>query len=332
MKWFYKKNRVPVIIGAFTMVLILGVSMTVLAGSHSYQSRAQLEKAAELKAQGYSPEEAGRIAESIVEFGYSEADAIAEAEQYFHGSSSTASTPNTSTTPSTPVTPACTHEWVVTDSTDATCIAEGSITYTCSKCGKTKTEAVAKNEHSYELTAQTEATCKDRATETYTCSVCGDTYTLEGEIGEHIYTRSDESVEATCEEAGTTVYVCSVCGDTYSEEVPVLGHEFSKTKVVTQEPTCTEEGKKAYVCSRCGLTKEEETVPATGHTTVYQTLESPTLLHKGRAVDYCTTCKQNITEYELPRIMPVWLPFVAVGGIAAVVIVLVVMVKRGKRK
>lgn len=325
MKWFYKKNRVPMIIGVLTMVLILGVSMTVWAGSASYKSRAEVEKIEELINRGYPGQIASYAAKRIVDEGYSESDAIAAAEKYYSGTSST-------TTPNTPATPTCSHEWVVTDSVDATCIAEGSITYTCSKCGKTKIEAVAKNEHSYELTAQTEATCKDKATETYSCSVCGDTYTLDGEIGEHIYTRSDESVESTCEDAGTTVYVCSVCGDTYSEEVPALGHEFSKTKVVTQEPTCTEEGKKAYVCSRCGITKEEETVPATGHSTVYQTLESPTLLHQGRAVDYCTTCKQNITEYELPRTMPAWLPFVAVVGIAAVVIVLVVVVKRGKKK
>ena len=328
MKWFYKKNRVPMIIGIVLAVFLLGYSMTVWAGSASYRSRAEMEKVEELINRGYSGQIASYAARRIVEEGYSETDAISAAEKYYSGSSSTTSTPST---PATPAPPACSHEWVVTDSVDATCIVEGSITYTCSKCGKTKTDAVAKTEHSYELTAQTEATCKDKATETYTCSVCGDIYTLEGELGNHIYTRSAESVEATCEEAGTTVYICSICGDTYSEEVPALGHDFSQTKEVIKAPTCTEEGVKAYICKRCGVTNEEEPIPATGHTTVYNTLESPTFLHKGRAVDYCTTCKQNITEYVLPMTMPVWFPFVAVGGVAVLSIAIVVVVKRRKK-
>lgn len=65
----------------------------------------------------------------------------------------------------------CEHEWdegVVT--TPATCEAEGVKTYTCGKCGETKTEAIPALGHDWgEWEVTTEATCDEAGVETRVC-------------------------------------------------------------------------------------------------------------------------------------------------------------------
>lgn len=58
----------------------------------------------------------------------------------------------------------------------ATCAAEGVKTYTCTKCGNTKTEAIAKTAHSYVETVVAPSYSAGGYTQ-YTCSVCGYSYT-----------------------------------------------------------------------------------------------------------------------------------------------------------
>ncbi|MDE6435183.1 MAG: leucine-rich repeat domain-containing protein, partial [Lachnospiraceae bacterium] len=56
----------------------------------------------------------------------------------------------------------------------STCTNSGTITYTCTICGETKTETIAKTAHTYK-TATTKATTKKNGTVTKKCSVCGTT-------------------------------------------------------------------------------------------------------------------------------------------------------------
>lgn len=79
-----------------------------------------------------------------------------------------------------PAAPAHVHTWdegKVT--TPATCKDEGVKTYTCTVCGETKTEAIAKlNEHTWDAGKVTkEATTEAEGEKTYTCTVCGATKT-----------------------------------------------------------------------------------------------------------------------------------------------------------
>lgn len=79
-----------------------------------------------------------------------------------------------------PAAPAHEHTWdegKVT--TPATCKDEGVKTYTCTGCGETKTEAIAKlNEHTWDAGKVTkEATTEAEGEKTYTCTVCGATKT-----------------------------------------------------------------------------------------------------------------------------------------------------------
>lgn len=61
---------------------------------------------------------------------------------------------------------------------NATCSAEGNISYTCSDCGYIKNESVAKLPHSYFATV-VNPSCTSQGYTTYRCSACGDTYTAD---------------------------------------------------------------------------------------------------------------------------------------------------------
>lgn len=83
----------------------------------------------------------------------------------------------------------CTHQWVETSRTDATCILAGSVEYICSKCEKTKIETLAKLGHSWEV-KQSVQTSYDENGEIltqgftiYRCSVCGEEYKTENGTG-----------------------------------------------------------------------------------------------------------------------------------------------------
>ena len=88
------------------------------------------------------------------------------------------------------------HNYEVTEKIDATCLEEGTLTYTCSICGDTYTETIEAMGHNYEVTEEIESTCSEEGTITYTCSNCGDTYT--------------ETIEATGHSYSNNV--CSICG------------------------------------------------------------------------------------------------------------------------
>ncbi|MEA4965617.1 MAG: L,D-transpeptidase family protein [Oscillospiraceae bacterium] len=91
------------------------------------------------------------------------------------------------------------HTWgggVVT--TPATCTADGVMTYTCSVCGETKTEAIPATGHSWDSGVVTTApTCVTPGVMTYTCNVCGETRT--------------ETIPATGQHNFVNG-VCTICG------------------------------------------------------------------------------------------------------------------------
>ena len=224
----------------------------------------------------------------------------------------------------------CSHDWVVTDSVEADCQKEGSISYACSKCGKTRTEVVARTDHSYVLVSETEGDCRNRATQEFKCEVCGEIYSEEGEFGDHTYELTEDSKDATCTEDGVLTYVCAVCGDTYTEEKTATGHAFSTTKKTVVKATCTEDGYKAYVCENCGEEKEKETIPATGHEYEVVTETEPTLFKAGERNLICKNCKEILSE-TIPAKVPVWIPVAVILVLVAVAVTVVVFVKK-KRK
>ena len=109
----------------------------------------------------------------------------------------------------------CAHANTVTETVEATCTADGSVTVTCSDCGHVISEEVLPAGHRYE-TVVTEPTCTDVGFTTYTCTVCGESHTADetaalGHRYEHIH------VAPTCGGPGYDQYICTACGYTYAD-------------------------------------------------------------------------------------------------------------------
>ena len=142
---------------------------------------------------------------------------------------------------------------------EADCKETGVMTYTCHKCGATKTEDIPRTEHTWDEGEVTTApTCTKPGVRTYTCSVCKATRTEVIKATGHLHTEIRNKKDASCTENGYT-------GDTYckdceellkkGETVDVLGHQWKETKRV--EPSYTEDGQIIYTCNRCGEQKAE---------------------------------------------------------------------------
>lgn len=125
--------------------------------------------------------------------------------------------------------PVHTHSWdsgIVTQA--ATCTAEGVKTYTCTSCGSTKTESIAKTDHNYAWK-----------------------WHLEDDLG-------------NCNYRERTVDMCSVCGyilNTYTDDIMVI-HAWSQT--IEGGPICTTAITRTDTCSRCGLVESRSEEPI-GH-------------------------------------------------------------------
>ena len=177
------------------------------------------------------------------------------------------------------------HDHQLTAAKEPTCTAEGSKTYTCSRCSDSYSETIAKLDHDYaaatctapktckacgktegsalghdhQLTATKEPTCTAEGSKTYTCSRCSDSYS------ETIAKLDHDYAAATC----TSPKTCKACGKT---EGSALGHDHKVT--ASKEPTCTAEGSKTYTCSRCS-DSYSETVAKVDHNFAAATCTAP---------------------------------------------------------
>lgn len=157
-----------------------------------------------------------------------------------------------------------THAWDTGKvTTPPKCEEKGVKTYTCTKCGATKTEAVEATGHQHtEIKNAKEAACE-------TAGYTGDTYCAdcnkklkEGkEIAAtgHQNTEVRGAKEATCKETGYTgdTY-CLKCGKQISTgiEIPAKAHSWGTGKI-TKPASYTKTGIKTYTCKICGTKRTE---------------------------------------------------------------------------
>lgn len=139
----------------------------------------------------------------------------------------------------------CSHSYISETTKKATCKEAGLKTYTCSKCGDSHTEDIAKSTiHSYTSKVVQKATCKEAGVIIYTCSVCGNSLTEDiAKLTTHSYT-SEVIKEATCTETGIKTYTCEVCGDSYTKDIGKNNNH------IWQEATCTS----PKMCTACNTT------------------------------------------------------------------------------
>ncbi len=170
--------------------------------------------------------------------------------------------------------------------TEATCSANGEMTFTCGNDkSHTKTEVIPAKGHTDEdqdyicdvcgeklCTEHQEQTIPGFAASCETtgltdgkkCSVCGEILTAQTVIpaSGHDYGAGTVTTEPTCTETGVKTFTCKHDkSHTYTEEIPAAGHSY--TAVVT-EPTCSEGGYTTHTCA-CGDSYKDTYTEATGH-------------------------------------------------------------------
>ena len=184
-----------------------------------------------------------------------------------------------------------THDYVVEITKEATCIENGSQTFTC-ECGDSYTEDIVALGHDY--TSKTiEATKESHGYTEHICTRCGDVY-QDGHVDKltdgnssHTHKYTATTKEATCTENGEKIYTCE-CGESYTEKTKTKGHSFTEEKITA---TCVERGYTLHTCKTCGYNYKDTYVNALGHTFGAWT-SNDNNTHKAT----CSRCKETKTE------------------------------------
>ena len=121
-----------------------------------------------------------------------------------------------------------------------------------------------------------EPTETETGVKTFTCTRCGETRTETMPVIPHVHSYKDVVTAPTCTEKGYTTHTCA-CGDSYVDTyTDALGHAWDEGKV-TKEATETTQGSMTYTCTRCPATKRD-ILPASGlvATAVYNDVKNDT--------------------------------------------------------
>ena len=175
-----------------------------------------------------------------------------------------------------------------------TCTSEGTKTKTCTQCGATVTETIAKLSHSYTATVVA-PTCTTNGYTLHKCSVCGTSYKdSTTKATGHSYGNSVVTKQPTCTSEGTAIKTCTKCNATVTETIPKTSHKYADTVVA---PTCTTGGYTLHKCSVCGTSYKDSTTNATGHSYGNSVVtKQPTCTSEGTAIKTCTKCNATVTE------------------------------------
>ena len=97
--------------------------------------------------------------------------------------------------------------------------------------------------------------CTEPGTMLFTCTVCGATKTESvPELG-HSWDEGEVTTQPTCTTAGVKTFTCSACKTTRTEEIPAA-HKWNEGEVTT-EPAFMKNGEITYTCTECDETKTE---------------------------------------------------------------------------
>ena len=175
-----------------------------------------------------------------------------------------------------------------------TCTSEGTKTKTCTQCGATVTETIAKLSHSYTTTVVA-PTCTTNGYTLHKCSVCGTSYKDNTtKATGHSYGNSVVTKQPTCTSEGTAIKTCTKCNATVTETIPKTSHKYADTVVA---PTCTTNGYTLHKCSVCGTSYKDSTTKATGHSYGNSVVtKQPTCTSEGTKTKTCTKCNATVTE------------------------------------
>ena len=148
----------------------------------------------------------------------------------------------------------------------------------CTRCDyKEGMETIAALGHAWDEGKVTkQPTETETGVKTFTCTRCGETRTETMPVIPHVHSYKDVVTAPTCTEKGYTTHTCA-CGDSYVDTyTDALGHAWDEGEV-TKEATETTQGSMTYTCTRCPATKRD-ILPASGlvATAVYNDVKNDT--------------------------------------------------------
>ena len=211
----------------------------------------------------------------------------------------------------------CSHSYNAgTITTAATCKSTGVRTRTCTLCGATKKETIAKNpsNHAGGTTVKNAktATCtaKGYTGDTY-CLGCG-AITVKGKdvaAKGHSYNSGTITTAATCKSTGVRTRTCTVCKATKTETIAKNpSNHAGGTKIKNaKDATCTSKGYTGDTyCLGCGVTTlRGKDIAAKGHSwSSWQTVTAPTANAEGLEKRVCSRCSSKETR-AIPKLKPV---------------------------
>lgn len=206
--------------------------------------------------------------------------------------------------------PALGHDWnegVVTK--EPTCTENGEATYTCNRCGVTKTEDVSATGHNFgDWTVTKQPTCTEAGEETRVCSKDPKhKETRAVSATGHDYGDWTVTKQPTCTEAGEETRVCAKDPKhTETRPISATGHNFGDW-TVTKQPTCTEAGEETRVCTNDPTHTETRPISATGHNYGDWTVtKQPTCTEAGEETRVCANDSTHTETREVSAVGHSW--------------------------
>lgn len=150
------------------------------------------------------------------------------------------------------------HKWDEgVETTAATCEKDGVKTFTCSRCGDTKTEAIPAYWHDKMVVCGDELPPCQGGKQVWTCERCHN-HSITVDIpasASHKFGEWVETKAATCTAEGTKERTCTVCNKA-KETLPIakLAHMYAPNLETGVAASCTKEGYLANTCTLCGDT------------------------------------------------------------------------------
>lgn len=225
--------------------------------------------------------------------------------------------------------PCDSHNFILLDSTPASCLTLGYDRYLCTECGKIeKRDYEAALGHAWQGILLREATCEAGGKTVHICHGCGSGFVTDytAPLG-HSWDEGTTVAGASCTGEGVTEYRCVRCGyhrlegDAANGHVPgdpatctepqlcskcgavlqkALGHDY---KEEVTAPTCEKMGFTVFTCSRCGDSYKGEYTEATGHKAGDWIVDKePTTTSEGEKHTECVNCGQKLETTATPKL------------------------------
>ncbi|MCM1545287.1 MAG: fibronectin type III domain-containing protein [Ruminococcus sp.] len=192
----------------------------------------------------------------------------------------------------------CEHDYMI-QRYEPSCTMDGSVIYTCTKCGDYYITRLESLGHDMSLLIErVEPICDASGYDIFKCSRCEVTERNDYVPKGHVESEWITDVEPGCATYGHKYTFCLVCGETIhvSELVPA-GHKYDMIRIL---PSCTSDGVDVYTCSDCNETYSVVTAAKVGHEmSGWSTEKKATCTVNGKKSRKCKRC--DFIEYaEIP--------------------------------